>query len=277
MKTLVILLLLFRVALADEKTGAVYSHSEQIQRVFNGSQRLRQLLAKTKAGRDYAIEFDENANPASIYQGFTEIDGHTGRLEFRVHIIPGLSDEFVENLLAHEIFHIYLRSEGFLFDSADIPRKRQLEGTKELAFIEDATMAMANCYVDAIIDRRMESLGYDPRILNQRKREEMMRAGEEQGTIAGSPQLVNLYKRYVAVVMYCTSLRLRDFDMRDIYAANKLSDWTLERDVAEISRQMGPDPCETGKTCFQEMLKLRKASGFDGEAKFQNPWTGKFE
>lgn len=264
MKVLPILLLLLPITPVDDRSNVVYSQNQQIQRVFSNSQRLRGLLAKTKAGHDYTIKFDENINP--MFNGTTEERRVASGFNFQVHIIPGLSDDFVENELAHEIFHIYLRSEGFVFNSVYIPRKSQLEGSKELLVIQDAAVAMSNCYPDAIIDRRMEKLGYDPRILNRRKRVEMIEAGRGEGPIVDA-KTFNLFKRYRAVIMYCTSLRLRDFDMRDIYAAFSTNP-TLEQDVAKIDEQMGATHCKTANTCFQAMLKLRKVSGFDGEIEF---------
>lgn len=150
-------------------------------------------------------------------------------------------------------------------------RGPQLTGTFELAVLRDAMTSLANCYVDAIIDQRMESLKLDPFIINARKRTHMMR--DEQESIPREPGLARYYKANMALTLYCLSLRLRDFGMRDIYVSYEPIYPTLEQDVEAIAKKMGTKLCSTGPTCFNSVLQLRDASGFSGEITFVNPRT----
>jgi hypothetical protein len=96
----------------------------------------------------------------------------------------------------------------------------------------------------------------------------------EQESIPQDPGIARFYKANMALTLYCLSLRLRDFGMRDIYVSYEPIYPTLEQDVEEIAKKMGTKLCSTGPTCFNSVLQLRDVSDFSGEITFVNPLTG---
>jgi hypothetical protein len=103
--------------------NTVLTKSAQIQRVFSSSPRLRRrLLTQAQDDEKNSITIEEDLPSGSIFNGSsTVVPGG-----FHVSLSQGLSDTFIENLIAHELFHIYLRRDGFKFDTARIPRTPQL-------------------------------------------------------------------------------------------------------------------------------------------------------
>ena len=252
-----------------------YSDVPQIQRLFVEYSSLRTLFKRAEAVGPCKITLDESLPPTSIFQGTTEITGSTESRTYKIHILPGLSDDFAKNLIAHELFHIVIRREGLPIDRGTVVRGPLLTGNFELAVLRDAMTSLANCYADAIIDQRMASLKLNPFIINARKRTQMML--HEQESIPSDPSVVRFYKANMALTLYCLSLRLRDFGMRDIYVSYEPIYPTLEQDVEAIAKKMGTKLCSTGPTCFNSVLQLRDASGFSGEITFVNPPTGTSE
>jgi hypothetical protein len=136
--------------------------------------------------------------------------------------------------------------------------------------MESLIESLGSCYQDAEIDRRMAKLSFKPQLLQD----------DEKSTLIAEANIVprtSLYKQEAALVMYCLSIRLRNFRMNEIYAAYKPWYPELPRDVDTITHTVGPELCNTGEACFKKMLALRKAVGLEGEVRFPNPLTNKIE
>jgi hypothetical protein len=143
-----------------------YSDDPQIQRLFVEYSSLRTLFKQAEAVGTGKITLDESLPLTGTFQGTTEVTGSTESRTYKIHILPGLSDDFAKNLIAHELFHIVIRREGLPIDRGTVVRGPQLTGSFELSVLRDAMTSLANCYVDAIIDQRMVSLKLDPFIIN---------------------------------------------------------------------------------------------------------------
>ena len=154
--------------------------------------------------------------------------------------------------------------------SGTIVRGQELKASNEFEVMEDMGFSLTNCCQDAVIDRRMAKVNFQPQVLQN----------EEKTTLNAQANLIpqtTLYRQDVALTMYCLSIRLRNFEMDEVYAAYKLWYPGLAKRVQTITDTVGANLCDTGKECFKKMLALRKAAGLEGEIRLLNPETNKEE
>lgn len=245
----------------------------ELLRVLNGSKRVQRVLTEAQSGTEYRICFV--AITADEFQGFTTHNEGEDRKGITVHIEAGLSDQLTEHLLAHELFHIVLRKQGYPTEVRDGLTAEQRNGTDLGRVLMDATRSMMNCYEDARIDHLMSTRGFTPKVLNRRQSKNMMAQGlQMQPQQGGIPSL--LRKDY-ALVSYCLSIRERDFDMGDIYRSWSSVDPTLAEDTLEIEQSVANPRYDDVLTYIDATKKLRIAAGFDGLFQFLNPSTQNWE
>jgi hypothetical protein len=246
----------------------IYSSGPQVQRVFINSGKLRKLLGEVKSYGYVDVVVTQDLSPTNEFEGYSKPHSTPRGMVYDVHISPG-SDIYVETLIAHELLHASLRHERFGSGPATIVRGPELNA-RELRMMESLIESLGSCYQDAEIDRRMAKLSFKPQLLQD----------DEKSTLIAEANIVprtSLYKQEAALVMYCLSIRLRNFRMNEIYAAYKPWYPELPRDVDTITHTVGPELCNTGEACFKKMLALRKAVGLEGEVRFPNPLTNKIE
>jgi hypothetical protein len=246
----------------------VSSSSPQVQRVIIDSGKLRKLLDEVKSYGYVDVVVTQDVSSAYALEGYSKPQTTQRGMVYDVHISSG-SDTYVEALIAHELFHASLRHERFAFNPATIVSGSELSAN-EIKVMEFRIEALGNCYQDAEIDRRMAKLGFNPKLLQDDAKSTLI---AEANTLPNT----SVYKQYVSLIMYCVSIRLRNFGMDEIYAPYKPWYPNLSQDVRTITETVGPEACDTGEACFKKLLALRKAVGLEGEVKFTNPTTKRKE
>ncbi len=245
-----------------------YSSSPQVQQIFIRSAKLRNLFDEVKSYGYVDVPIAQDLSSTGAYQGYSMPESTPRGMVYAVHVSQG-SDIFVENVIAHELFHAALRHERLGSGSGTIVRGLALNAD-DLAAIVDAKNSLTNCYPDAIIDRRMAKRGFNPQLLED----------DEKSTLIAEANLIPRgpsYRRDGVLMMYCLSIRLRKFKMDEIYSAYQSWYPKLGEDVQTLSNKVGRDLCDTEESCFKKMLALRNAVGLEGELKFTNPITNKKE
>jgi hypothetical protein len=245
---------------------AIKTSSPQVQQIFTNSEKLRRLLGEVKSYGyvDVVITQDLSRNPE--YQGSSHPISTSRGMVYDIHISSG-SDAYVEALIAHELYHATLRHEGFASGSATIMRGPELS-ENDLKMLESQIGILGDCYLDAVIDRRTAKLGFKPQLLQDDAKSNLIALAPVIPPTASN-------NRSTALFTYCISIRLRNFDMSEIYAAYKSAYPNLAQDVRVITNTVGPELCDTRETCFRKMLVLRKAVGLEGQVKFPGPLTNK--
>jgi hypothetical protein len=246
----------------------INSSSPQVRQIFVRSAKLRKLLDEVKPYGYVDVPITQDLSSTDASQGYSKPKSTPRGMVYDVHVSQG-SDIFVENVIAHELLHAALRHERLGSGSGTILRGRELSAN-DLAAMQGLIMSLTNCYQDAIIDRRMAKLGFNPQLLQD----------DEKSTLIAEANVVprtSLYKRDATLMLYCLSIRLRKFEMDEIYTAYKSWYPELAQDVQTVSNTVGPDLCDTEESCFKKMLALRKAVGLEGEVKFINPTTNRKE
>ncbi len=247
----------------------MHSSSSQVQRVFVTSAELRMLLSEVKSYGYVDIPINQDLSATSMASGFSEVRKTPQGKVYQIHVSVG-PDTQVKNLIAHELFHGFLLQEGFSAGSGTIVRGQELRASNEFGVMEDMLLSLTNCYQDAIIDRRMAILNFEPQLLQD----------EEKASSIAQANLIphtTLYRKDVALAMYCLSIRLRNFQMGEICAVYQSWYPGLTKRVQEITDAVGANLCKTGKECFKKMLALRTAVNLKGEITLRNPSTNQEE
>jgi len=242
---------------------AIYSSSQQVQEIINKSKTLRELLHEIKSYGYVDIPIIQDLSFTGAAQGFSSPKSTPKGPVYVVHVSTG-SDDFVGNVIAHELLHASLRHEGFYSAPASIVHGTELNA-KDLKAMEYAATKLVNCYQDAEINRRMLKLRLRPQLLEDDNKAALI---AEANSVPRAP----IYKRLIALDMYCVSIQ-PNFGMEEIYFAFKSWYPELSQEVRALTNVVGQEPCDTGKSCFTKMIKLRKAISLEDQIKFISPLT----
>lgn len=263
---------------ATEKRPIVDEETARLRNVIAGSKKVQKILKQAESGTEYRISFVMTKyDPASPYQGYTTINEGSDKKRITVHIAGGVSRELIELLASHELFHIVLQKQGWPSQAQNpLISDQERDTTFQGAVVKDATAALMNCYPDALIDRWMSQRGFTPKVIN--RREYQLTVDAAKTSEIPPPQIFPLWRRYVALVNYCLSIRARDFEMKDVFKAYERVDPEMAGDQSALEQKLGTrSGCNNVRSCLEATKKLRHAAGFDGQIKFLNPLTNKWE
>jgi hypothetical protein len=267
--------------LASSMTGtnqtANDSELAHLQRVVASSKRVQRILKQAEAGGRNRISFAVlHADSTHPFQGYTTPLEGGDKKGVTVHIVGGLSNQLTELLIAHELFHIVLKNQGWPSQAHTSLSEQELDTTFQGAITRDTEAALMSCYPDALIDRWMSKRGFAPKLVNRRQYQ--LTIMQAKTTERPPPQVFVLWRKNVALVNYCLSIRERDFEMKDVFRAFESVDPEMAHDQSLLEKQLGTRlECDDVPSCLEATKQLRHASGFEGQIAFLNPRTNKWE
>lgn len=238
----------------------------EIQRLIEKSPRLTALLEEAKKAEPDQIRFSQ-LSPGSPNTGLTTYKD--GSIEVTVEC--GGPEETTESLLAHELFHIILRRQGFPFAVGALKTGSGWEDR----VLRQVGVVLLSCYSDPLIDDLIAQRGFSPRLTTRQK----LPALKAQARSSEPNPITKheLWRKYAVLDSYCFSLRQRDDPMSEIFDAYKGHYPSAERDTEELARRVGRTRCEEAQTCVELTKKLRDAAGFKSVVLIENPFSGKLE
>jgi hypothetical protein len=256
-----------------QNPASLDSGTAHILSVVAGSKRVQRILKEVKSGTKYRIGFVASSfGDAKLFQGFTSVEEGVDKNGITVHVAPDLSVQLTELLVAHELFHIVLQKQGWPTQVNYSFSRPEMDTTFKGAMLKDAGTALMSCYPDALIDKWMSARGFAPKILNRRQFEHTIQ--DAQSANLPPSDLFQLYRTYTALINYCLSIRVRDFEMADIFKAYQGINPKMRDDQASLERQLGTEMgCSDAPSCLEATKKLRYAAGFQGQIYFLNRFT----
>jgi hypothetical protein len=261
-------------ASGDQNQSTIHADSTQISKIFESSKKLQQVLSEAEAGTQFRITFAKIPTRGELAQGYTSFNEDSDRNGITVHVMLDPQDELVEDRLAHELFHIILRKEGFPTEFRILTTPAAI-GEYPWQMVTDAVQTLESCYADARIDVLMTQRNFSPKLLNRRQADYTIGEGSE-APFQPARFLLD-WRKNIALANYCLSIRERDFDMEDIFKAWRHVNPMVEADESALEKEVGTKPCEDARSCIESTKKLRKAAGYDAEVQFFNPLTHQFE
>ncbi len=245
----------------------------------NYSKRIQALLGEVKAVTDKQIIIKTiPATPQAL-------QGHSNEFTDRIviTIMSGVSPDYDDALLAHELFHVILNSRGFA--GGGIPSQDSDAGIAE-ADRQRVDQALAyfahqinSCFSDELIDRETLKRGFNPKLLLDKSVEWTVEQSAAYEANEGD-EWPDLGKKGQAAVLFCLSKRLSVASMHRIETALEpklgLSIFQLER---KLALQFRGNRCDINEpdACYQLTLQLRNATGLKGIILLRNPRTSVLE
>lgn len=167
-----------------------------------------------------------------------------------------------ESAIAHEIFHVILQDDGYTaFVQVPITR------TERDDMLGNLGTAITSCVDDAVIDRKMARLGFNPRILTHASAQEFKQqpppAPADTITTDGS-----------ALSLFCFSHRLLAPGDDAEKTWMKISPEVVRRSH-ELAKKIGDIKCDHARTCLLRKKRIRDVLGYP--IRFCNPASGEYE
>jgi hypothetical protein len=132
---------------------------------------------------------------------------------------------------------------------------------------------MSSC---ALIDRWTSQRGFAPKLVN--RRQYRITISEAKTAQRPPPQVFSLWRKNVALINYCLSIRATDFEMKEVFSAYENVDPEMAHDQTLLEKQLGARlRCTNVPSCLEATKQLRNAAGFEGQIVFLNPLTNKWE
>jgi hypothetical protein len=237
-------------ALPTDTIGALPSNqrSQRLLRVFREASRSTKLPIRF-------TELPEGAINTSVVETTDE--------EQIVALRQDLNHEQEENALAHELFHIVLQGKGFA-TTVQIP-----EGAPNLMSVLGYTMT--SCVDDAVIDRKMSKLGFEPEVLN-RDTAEGLRLNPPRFPADAFSDPVFMDVNALLIVCYSFRKRYREDAIEPTW--QKANPDVVARAQA-LASQIGDINCDVAQSCLAKKKRIRDILGYP--ITFLNPLTGQFE
>ena len=182
--------------------------------------------------------------------------------EIVVQLAPLTSKEQRENVIAHELFHIILQSEGFIRATA-VP--------KGDLFLSAVASTLSSCVEDALIDRRMKAAGFRPEVISDVQAKEMMGPYRFPDSTVQDEG----FQKHAALRLYCFCFRMSRVSIAEIEARTSQLHPAIVRHARELRDRLGIRRCDDPTSCFDNTKRLRDLMGYP--IWLENPLTGKFE
>ena len=203
------------------------------------------------------------------------LQGHTNGEADRIEItvMAGVSRDYDDALLAHELFHVILNSRGFADGGAPVT------GTTDFDLLNKVVNNLNSCFSDELIDREMVNRGLKPkRLLDKEVEWTLQRASAyERNEVESWPEMG---KKGQAVRLFCLAKRIPEQSRRKVENRMKpaLGSSIVDREKKLMTRFKGRS-CQIDQTeeCYQLTLQLRDAAGLKGVIHMRNPKTHALE
>jgi hypothetical protein len=180
-----------------------------------------------------------------------------------VAVRQDLNHQQEENTLAHELFHILLQGKGFAA-TVQIP-----QGAPSVMSVLGFTIT--SCVDDAVIDRRMSKLGFEPEVLNRDTAEGLrLNPPRFPAGAFNDPIFVDVN----ALLIVCYSFRKRYLGDEIEPTWQKVNPDVVARAHALASR-IGYTNCDGAQSCLTKKKRIRDILGYP--ITFLNPLTNQFE
>ena len=174
-----------------------------------------------------------------------------------------LNHEQEENTLAHELFHIVLQGKGFAA-TVQIP-----QGAPSLTIV--LGFAITSCVDDAVIDRKMSKLGFEPEVLN-RDTAEGLRLSPPRFPAGAFSDPIFVDVNALLIVCYSFRKRYLGDDIEPTW--QKVYPDVVARAHA-LASQIGDVNCDVAQSCLAKKKRIRDILGYP--ITFFNPLTNQFE
>ncbi len=236
--------------LPTDTVGALPSNqrSQRLLRVFREARRSTKLPIRF-------TELPDGAINTSVVETTDE--------ERIVAVRQDLDHELEENTLAHELFHIVLQGKGFAA-TVQIP-----QGASSLMSVLGFTIT--SCVDDAVIDRKMSKLGFEPEVLN-RDTAEGLRLNPPNFPVEAYNDPI--FEDVNALLIFCYSFRKRYLGDEIEPTWQKANPQVAARARALASR-IGDINCDAAQSCLAKKKRIRDVLGYP--TAFLNPLTNQFE
>ena len=205
------------------------------------------------------------------FQGQTNADAKG----IEITVTAGVSRDYDDALLAHELLHVILNNRGFAaggmtLPSRSGPRDHELEGAL------NAVVGWLNsCFSDELIDREMRKRALKPKLLLDTQVEWTIQGVSAYGQSEGEswPEAV---KNVEALRLFCLAKRIPEPSMRKTEDQLKrgFGPGVMDREKKLIARFKSRS-CQLSQpdACYKLTLQLRDAAGLKGEIQMRNPKT----
>ena len=236
------------------------------------SENLQRLWEEVQQQSRTPVRIEElSAQDAAEFQGRTQ----TTNTDIVVRVRAGFDREHTEQILAHELFHVLLTSEGFptRYESG-IP----LENPARKRFIESIGPKLVSCFSDVVIDARMGERGFKPELLTQEMWNALRQIRPEQ--ISETTRHDPIWRSYIAVSLFCFSFRcpkVSGADLKGLYDQLGLNVSNLVSRLQDEFRNVTVDDLAVPRRCFLATKQLRDLAGLTEVIRFVNPETGQLE
>ncbi|MGD0760585.1 MAG: hypothetical protein ABR921_16920 [Candidatus Sulfotelmatobacter sp.] len=225
---------------------------------FRYSKRLQRLLDRAESASKVPIRFTQL--PANFPNtSATEATRQERVIALRV----GMGAALEENAIAHELFHIILQGRGF----AAMVHVSEAKVQGDARWLPELGYTITSCVDDALIDRRMANLGFDPKVLNHDAAENLKR----QPPVAPNDPIA-FNGTALLVVCYSHRLRAPSDQIQQTWA--QISPAVAQRSEV-LAKQIGDIGCNDARTCLDRKKRVRDALGYP--ITFCNPATGEDE
>ncbi len=190
--------------------------------------------------------------------------------------MAGVSRDYDDALLAHELFHVILNNRGFAAGGAPVT---STSGTRDFDLLNNVVDFLNSCYSDELIDREMVKRGLKPKLLLDRQVEwtTQMASAYERNEAESWPEIG---KNGQAVYLFCLAKRIPEQSMRMVENKLKLAFGSsiLNRENNLIAKVKGRR-CQVNQpeACYHLTLQLRDAAGLKGLIYMRNPKTHALE
>jgi hypothetical protein len=234
---------------------------------------IQELIADAQSGSSVPIRietFHLDVSKMVAYQGQTSY----GDDAINMRVGAGVSKDYDEALLAHELFHVILSNKGA---STRHVGENPHYNTISRSEIGSAGTRVNSCFTDELIDRETAKRGFKPGLLTDLEAKWVLAALERRTNNAyriSEPVL----QRSDAVKLFCLGLRHPSSEQRIDKLLDTVSPGTAKAE-RELRRKFNGVRCEFDdpKGCFALAVRLRDAAEFQDFIALKNPITSQWE
>jgi hypothetical protein len=209
------------------------------------------------------------------------LQGHTNGEADRIEItvMAGVSRDYDDALLAHELFHVILNSRGFADGGATVPYTSGPPDPELNSALNSIVHVLNSCFSDELIDRETAKIHLKAKLLLDTEVEQTTKMGSAYGRNEGElwPEAA---KNGQAVVLFCLAKRIPEPSMRTVEDKLKfgLGPGILDRESKLIAKFKGRR-CQINQpdACYHLTLQLRDAAGLKDLIHMRNPKTHSLE
>lgn len=241
------------------------------------SPKLQALLDRAQSGTSVPIHIETY----TLSPGEPEpLQGNTRHADGGIFITvaSGISKEYEEALLAHELFHVILDNKKFnagagLKSPYRIPYMTMEDSMQSLHHIGTT---LTSCFPDGLIDRETAKLGFKPELLTDRQVELILNQLRDASIPPDAAvKTVTIMQKGSGLELFCLAKRRRDIPMDQIEKGESLISPEIVKAEKDLLKIFSGAQCKIDDPngCYALTLKLRDAVGLNGILYLRNPYT----